>query len=96
MGFIIQEPVAIQNMGLELPNLYASLKGEYSITRTPWEGKYFIVSNLFLFTNASATMCLSQQRVHLEFMSPDYPSDPIAVLYAHCKTLFPGKTCVDA
>ena len=96
MGFLIQEPVPIQGMGLELSNIYASLKGEFTITRTPWEGKYHIVSNLFLFATQSASLCLSQQRVFIEFMSGAYPSDPIGVLYAHCKTLFPGKTCVDA
>ena len=95
MGFIIIENIDIQEVGLSLPNLYCSLKGEYSIIRTPYPDTYSLCGNLYIYATQTAKICLRQTRVFVDFKADNYPSDPIALLYTHCKTLYPDKTFLD-
>ena len=95
MGFLINEEMSIDEVGLTLSNLYCSLKGEYGIIRTPYPDTYSLCGNLYIYANQSAKLCLRQIRVFVDFKSDSYPTEPILTLYNHCKTLFQDKTFTD-
>ncbi len=95
MGFLTVEDVPIQELGLTLGNLYHSLKGEVSILRHPDPTKYNLVASLYTYATPSAQHFLRQQKICVEFLRDEYPSNAIAMMYTYCKTLFPDITTVD-
>lgn len=106
MGFTIIEPLALESLGISLPNLYATFRGCLSIIKncryniqdpSEKQEKYNIQGQLSIFIQQDPSTRnlspLKQQNVSI--LVDIFPSDPMTLLYTKAKELFPSKTFID-
>ena len=110
MGFTVVEPVQIVRLGLGVPNVYVTLRGSSTTHKTPElpavatstlqfapeTDRYHLTGRMVFYASRvyQGLMPLHEENVTLAL--PLYPvGDPLALLYAKARSLFPGYTLVD-
>lgn len=106
MGFTIVEPLALDRLGISLPNLYATFRGCLSIIKVHSrnspnlsleQDEYRIDGRLSIFVtqDQSNRMLAPLQQENVSIQVNTFPSDPMTMLYEKAKELFPQKTFID-